>query len=40
MDKELLIKGFEAGRGLTQDNFEEQDWHDLEVLLAEFGLTY
>ena len=40
MDKELLIRGFEAGRGLTQDNFEEQDWDDLAELLAEFGLTY
>lgn len=40
MDKELLVKGFEVGRGLTQDNFEEQDWNDLEELLAEFNLTY
>lgn len=40
MDKELLIRGFEAGRCLTKDNFEEQDWDDLDELLAEFGLTY
>ena len=40
MDKELLIKGFEAGRNLSQESFEEQDWEDLDELLAEFGLTY
>ena len=40
MDKEMLIRGFEAGRGLTQDSFEEQDWNDLEELLAEFGIEY
>lgn len=35
MDELLLIRGFEAGRGLTQDCFEEQDWEDLEDFLAE-----
>jgi hypothetical protein len=40
MGKEMLIRGFEVGRGLTQDDFEEQDWNDLDELLAEFGIEY
>ena len=40
MDKESLIRGFEVGRCLSQESFEEQDWEDLDELLAEFGLTY
>lgn len=40
MDKELLVKGFEVGRGLTQDNFEEQDWNDLEELIKQLKNIY
>ena len=35
--REMIIKGFEAGRKLTQDNFEKEDWDDLEKLLTDYG---
>jgi len=35
--KELVIKGFEAGRKLTIENFEDEDWAELDEILIELG---